>query len=175
MSGIVNSTGAVSGIIGTTVGTPSGGGKLLNIEYMSDSTYRYNDSYDWAATGLVDTITVKSATSWILISPTVQIGHNQTYGAGGQLKIGGAAHDSSPDFQFASVCAANNVYGSIASQTEEVVAFNYRLAHGTAVGTVLTYQIFYRRTSVAARININTYYDSAGDSSSSLTLREIEV
>ena len=31
MTGIVNSTGARSGVVGTTVGTPSGGGKVLQV------------------------------------------------------------------------------------------------------------------------------------------------
>jgi len=57
MSGIVNSTGAKSGIIGTTVGTPVGAaGSVLKLTYIG------GDTGSTSATGDVNTINTTSFT-----------------------------------------------------------------------------------------------------------------
>ena len=66
MSGIVNSTGAVSGLIGTTVGTPTGGGTLLQT-VMAESTTATSTTGSLTAMVPTVNITPSSTDSKILV------------------------------------------------------------------------------------------------------------
>jgi len=81
MTGIVNSTGAKSGIIGTTVGTPAGGGKVLQV-FSTTKTSVFSmvgmgtGAGDWEdITGLSVAITPSAEANKILISGVVYIGN----------------------------------------------------------------------------------------------------
>ena len=64
MTGIVNSTGARSGVIGTTVGTPAGG-TLVRTSYIA-ATSNVLQTSAATATIVETTITADSTSDWIL-------------------------------------------------------------------------------------------------------------
>jgi len=83
MSGIVNSTGAKSGIIGTTVGTPSassGGGKVLQVvSTVKTSNFNVSGTGSWHdVTGLAVAITPASSSNKILLTGALAISINTT-------------------------------------------------------------------------------------------------
>ena len=81
MTGIVNSTGAKSGIIGTTVGTPSGG-KVLQVKHdMISTRYWANNSETVIWTG--DTLTLSSSSNKVLVLGDFSVGANK----GGSIKL----------------------------------------------------------------------------------------
>ena len=76
MSGIVNSTGASSGIIGTTVGTASAAGAVLQVVTASDDTQRTasdNNAPEEGELAVSASITTLGANSYIYIIGTSSI------------------------------------------------------------------------------------------------------
>jgi len=73
MSGIVNKTGAKSGVIGTTVGSfdlttatfPAG--HVIQTEHINTASIYSDNSDAWVSTGFLDTITPKTTTSKIRV------------------------------------------------------------------------------------------------------------
>lgn len=85
MSGIVNSTGAKSGVIGITVGTPAGGVALQKIYVGSVETNDLAVSSSW--TNIYETsLVLKSSTSKMIVEFDVGSFLN-TAGAGGGVRI----------------------------------------------------------------------------------------
>ena len=80
MTGIVNSTGAKSGIIGTTVGTPSGGKVLQVVQEVeigigaTTSTGGWDDEIDSGVLFLDTTITPSATSSKIFVMVNLNIG-----------------------------------------------------------------------------------------------------
>ena len=72
MSGIVNTTGAVSGIVGTTVGTPASG-EVGQIEsFTTNNTNSGTESGGtWVALDLTDSITPATTSSKILVIASI--------------------------------------------------------------------------------------------------------
>ena len=69
MSGILNTTGAVSGILGTTVGTPDGG-KVLQVQSKTLTTGYSATETGWTdITGVTIAITPSSTSSKVLYIP----------------------------------------------------------------------------------------------------------
>ena len=72
MSGIVNTTGARSGVIGTTVGTPAGG-VLQTVKGASYTTQTALNDGAWNSFGFTRSITPTSASSSIMVIWSSQV------------------------------------------------------------------------------------------------------
>ena len=139
MSGIVNSTGAVSGLIGTTVGTP-GGGKILNVvigESTQGNTKANSSSGTYTTAFTSPNITPSATSSDIIVMFHTMFGQSGTgngngYAAvkrDGSTLIGPAAFvaqhmGSVADVYLSSYGTACNLYDDAISTTSAV---NYQL------------------------------------------------
>ena len=98
MTGIVNSTGARSGVIGTTVGTSAGGGKIIQVAHAQDNNPSTvsTTSTSWTTSGLSVEITGLVSTSKVLLLWNSGVGvgaggetHRQIYRGSTALGAGG--------------------------------------------------------------------------------------
>ena len=168
MSGIVNSTGARSGVIGTTVGTPAGG-DVLQTTFTTYSTQTAITAYGgtYGSSGLVGTITPTSTSNKLLI--TVGL-HYQVNAGVGSFSIEIYASNGGVVYTDGNTNArywAPDTYGS---DNFRGIAFTQAYITPAASGSAITYTV--RCSKDASGIGLNCQHQSVP---SSITIQEIII
>ena len=165
MTGIVNSTGARSGVIGTTVGTPSGGGVLTEVWYDSDpvpwsGSVTADTWYDSPLS--ITTATPSSVTSRYAIQGHFQIIDNTNAVAvrilRGTTEVSTmVGNDTGSNHQRVTVAGSHQ--GADTNQRNNLAFTVYDDPDST---TALTYKLQYMMEGTTAYINRNaTWTDNA--------------
>mgnify|MGYP003662376578 CR=1 FL=1 len=162
----------MSGIIGVSPNMKSGligkypAGHLIQTEYMSYSAYKtWPNSQAYTTTNVTDSITVKEATSKIL----VLIALNATVYDGAD-----AAYYKLDESTTSLSVVLDTYFGAATSNCTSAVAhYQYYHDHNQSGGTTLTYTVNMRaHSSNASGIRINDHF-VANNEVSSMTLMEI--
>ena len=143
MSGKVNTTGAVSGIIGTTVGTPSGGKVVQVVQSTASDLYTYTtNTFGSVMTNPTLTITLTDNTNKLLILCHVHRAMPSNVYLYFDLKrvISGGATTSNLSGETEGLARFGGPLYT--SNWSDPIAFNYLDSPGT--DSELTYQITFR-------------------------------
>ena len=181
MSGILNQTGAVSGILGTTVGTPTAPNIIQTVSASKTDTSSWTAVEAWTDTGVTATITPSATANKILImwqlahavatstdqvgiglvrdSTLINVGH-----AGAGIRI---TAQSEGIYSGSISFTQSTISGMFVDSPSSIIAVTYKLqiqSASTAGTTVYVNRTYIDRTS--------TYYD--GRTASNIILQEIK-
>jgi hypothetical protein len=165
LSGTANNLGtATVGTLGSGLTFPPG--HVIQTEYFSTGTYKAHiNSTAYTTTNVTDSITVRSATSKILVlsqlNLTVYDGANSAY-----VKL----DESATSFSDVLTTYFGAATSNCTSATFHNVCYH---DHNQSVGTTLTYTLnFKAHSSDSSGVRVNDHM-SSGDEVSSITLMEI--
>jgi hypothetical protein len=169
LSGTANNLGTVASMVlpqaSATAVYPAG--HIIQTEHMFTEIYKSHNGTDWTSTNCTDSITVRSATSNIIVMASLcYMVYPDSLAA--WLRLDESTTSLSDEI--------NSYYGAHTEELSSYASPIYKHDHNQAIGTTLTYTVMMRaQTSGGSGIRINDHFTNPDTTYSALLLMEIQA